>query len=36
MREIYAPAFSIQHIAYGAVTGLLYTWLRPLADSEFE
>jgi hypothetical protein len=27
--EIYAPAFIVQHIVYGAVTGLLYTWLRP-------
>jgi len=25
----YAPAFIIQHLVYGAVTGLLYTWLRP-------
>jgi len=36
MREIYAPAFIIQHIAFGAVLGLLYTWLRPLAYTEFE
>jgi hypothetical protein len=27
--ETYAPAFVIQHLIYGAVTGLLYTWLRP-------
>jgi hypothetical protein len=25
----YAPVFIIQHIVYGAVTGLVYTWLRP-------
>ena len=25
----YAPAFIIQHLVYGAVTGLIYTWLRP-------
>jgi Family of unknown function (DUF6789) len=25
----YAPAFIIQHIVYGSVTGLCYTWLRP-------
>ena len=25
----YAPAFLIQHVVYGAVTGMLYTWLRP-------
>ena len=25
----YAPAFIIQHIVYGVVTGLCYTWLRP-------
>jgi hypothetical protein len=29
LRETYAPAFVIQHLVYGAVTGLLYTWLRP-------
>ena len=23
------PAFVVQHLVYGAVTGLLYTWLRP-------
>lgn len=27
--DSYAPAFIIQHLVYGAVTGLLYTWLRP-------
>jgi hypothetical protein len=27
--EIYAPAFIIQHVAYGIVTGLVYMWLRP-------
>jgi hypothetical protein len=27
--ETYAPSFVIQHLVYGAVTGLLYTWLRP-------
>lgn len=27
--DSYAPAFIIQHIVYGAVTGLLYAWLRP-------
>jgi hypothetical protein len=30
LRETYAPAFIVQHLVYGAVTGLLYTWLRPL------
>lgn len=25
----YAPAFIVQHIVYGTVTGLCYTWLRP-------
>jgi len=34
--EIYAPAFIVQHIVYGAVTGLLYTWLRPKPYREFE
>ena len=29
LRETYAPAFIAQHIIYGSVTGLLYTWLRP-------
>jgi hypothetical protein len=29
LRETYAPAFVVQHLVYGAVTGLLYTWLRP-------
>src|SRR5262245_36566822 len=29
LRETYAPAFVIQHLVYGAVTGLLYSWLRP-------
>ena len=27
--EVYAPAFIIQHVAYGIVTGLVYMWLRP-------
>ena len=27
--DTYAPSFIIQHLVYGAVTGLLYTWLRP-------
>jgi hypothetical protein len=27
--EIYAPAFIIQHVTYGIVTGLVYMWLRP-------
>jgi hypothetical protein len=27
--DSYAPAFIIQHIVYGVVTGLLYAWLRP-------
>jgi hypothetical protein len=27
--QLYAPAFIIQHVVYGAVTGLLYVWLRP-------
>jgi len=26
---IYAPAFIIQHIVYGTVTGLIYAVLRP-------
>jgi hypothetical protein len=26
---VYAPAFIIQHIVYGTVTGLLYGLLRP-------
>ena len=29
LRETYAPAFVVQHLVYGAVTGLIYTWLRP-------
>jgi hypothetical protein len=29
LRETDAPAFVVQHLVYGAVTGLLYTWLRP-------
>jgi hypothetical protein len=29
LRETYAPAFIVQHLVYGAVTGLIYTWLRP-------
>jgi hypothetical protein len=35
MRAIYAPVFIVQHITYGAVTGLLYTWLRPQSYVEF-
>jgi hypothetical protein len=27
--QIYAPALLIQHLVYGAVTGLLYSMLRP-------
>ncbi|HEU5100984.1 MAG TPA: DUF6789 family protein [Roseiflexaceae bacterium] len=27
--EVYAPAFIIQHVVYGIVTGLVYMWLRP-------
>lgn len=27
--EVYAPAFIIQHVVYGVVTGLVYMWLRP-------
>jgi hypothetical protein len=27
--ESYAPAFVVQHIVYGSVTGLCYAWLRP-------
>jgi hypothetical protein len=27
--DSYAPAFIIQHIVYGSVTGLCYSWLRP-------
>lgn len=27
--QIYAPALIIQHIVYGAITGLLYAMLRP-------
>jgi hypothetical protein len=27
--SMYAPGFIIQHIVYGIVTGLCYTWLRP-------
>jgi hypothetical protein len=36
VRDIYAPAFIVQHIVYGIVTGLLYTWLRPKPYFEFE
>lgn len=25
----YAPAFIVQHLVYGLVTGLVYSWLRP-------
>lgn len=34
--ETYAPSFIIQHIVYGMVTGLVYTWLRPLPYNEFD
>lgn len=34
--ETYAPSFIIQHITYGAVTGLIYTVLRPKPYDEFE
>jgi hypothetical protein len=27
--EMYAPAFIIQHLVFGLVTGLVYMWLRP-------
>jgi len=27
--DSYAPAFIVQHLVYGLVTGLVYTWLRP-------
>jgi len=27
--DSYAPAFIVQHIVYGTVTGLCYSWLRP-------
>lgn len=27
--ETYAASFMVQHLIYGAVTGLMYTWLRP-------
>jgi hypothetical protein len=27
--QSYAPAFIIQHMVYGLVTGMVYTWLRP-------
>jgi hypothetical protein len=27
--DSYAPAFIVQHLVYGLVTGLFYTWLRP-------
>ena len=27
--DSYAPAFIVQHIVYGTVTGLGYAWLRP-------
>jgi hypothetical protein len=29
LRQIYEPALIIQHLVYGAVTGLLYSMLRP-------
>lgn len=34
--ETYAPSFIIQHIIYGAVTGLFYMWLRPQPYNEFD
>ena len=34
--QTYAPAFIVQHLVYGAVTGLFYRWLRPLPYREFE
>lgn len=34
--ETYAPSFIIQHIVYGAVTGLFYMWLRPQPYNEFD
>ena len=27
--DVYAPAFIIQHVVFGIVTGLVYLWLRP-------
>jgi hypothetical protein len=27
--QSYTPAFIIQHMVYGLVTGMVYTWLRP-------
>ena len=36
VQATYAPAFIVQHITYGIVTGLLYTWLRPKPYGEFE
>ncbi|HJZ48709.1 MAG TPA: DUF6789 family protein [Roseiflexaceae bacterium] len=27
--DSYAPAFIVQHIVYGSVTGLCYAWLQP-------
>ena len=32
--ETYAASFMVQHLIYGAVTGLIYTWLRPEPYSE--
>jgi uncharacterized YccA/Bax inhibitor family protein len=29
LRETYLPAYIVQHIVYGMVTGLLYSWLCP-------
>jgi hypothetical protein len=29
LRETYAPAFIVQHLVYGSVTGLIYSMLRP-------
>ena len=34
--QIYAPALIIQHLVYGAVTGLLYAMLRPQPLSWYE
>jgi len=34
--QIYAPALLIQHLVYGAVTGLLYAMLRPQPAIPYE
>jgi hypothetical protein len=34
--QIYAPALIIQHLVYGAVTGLLYAMLRPQPAIAYE